>query len=233
VNLDVTPVGRQAGEPVEAPKPVGRNTTPDPFGSRPSVRRRGWLRMVLGVAALVGGIVVAVFGILEAVESSGNIEGDAVARGTVSVGAQPLTFDVPAGGTRDYTVYLIFPKGNFVNRELEEDAAVRTTTCRATRPGGDTHTFRGSRQGVAQTIGRASTVGHFASAPGQVRLHCAYVDGSRRSNRRRFDSVPYVVTPGKPTFTGGGTLLIVGGVFGAIGGGFLFGWGWKGSRRPL
>lgn len=210
-NLDVVPVGR----------PAGAST----------VRRRGWVRVVVGIALLVAGIAVAVVGILDAVGSHGQIEGDAIARGTITETAQPVTFDVPDGGKRDYTVYVIFPKGNFVNRELEEDAAVRTTECRATRPDGDTHTFRGSRQGISETIGRASTIGYFTSVPGRVRLHCAYTAGSLRSERRRFDSVPYVVTPGKPS--GGATLLIVAGVFGAIGGGFLAGWGLLGKRRPI
>jgi hypothetical protein len=69
--------------------------------------------------------------------------------------------------------------------------------------------------------------------PGRVRLHCSYTAGSLRSERRRFDTVPYVVTPGRPTVAGDGTLLIVAGVFGAIGGGFLAGWGLLGRREPL
>ena len=233
MNLDVTPVGRRPGEPPVVPPTVGRTTTPDPFGGRPSVRRRGWLRIVLGAAAVVAGIVATVMGILDAVDTYDKIEGDAVARGVVSESSRPVRFEVPEGGSRDYTVYLLFPKGNIINRELEEEAAVRDTACQVALPGGGTHSFRGNRQGVSQTIERASTVGHFSSAAGRVRVHCAYATGSRRTRIRRFDSVDYVVTPGKPTIAGGGTLLIVGGVFGAIGGGFLFGWGWRGSRRPL
>lgn len=212
-NLDVTPVGTAAG-------------------AATIVRRRPWA-MILGAVGLIAGIVLAIAGIAEAVDTHGGIEGDAVARGVVSEQSQPVTFDVADGAERDYTVYLIFDKGNYVNRELEEEAAVRTTSCDAALPDGRTHSFRGARQGVSQTIERARTVGHFSTAPGRVRLHCAYERGSIRSRYRRFDSVDFVATPGKPTVAGGGTLLIVGGVFGAIGAGFLVGWGWRGRRVPL
>ena len=212
-NLDVMPVG-------QAP------------GASTVVRRRPWA-IILGAVGLIAGIVLAIVGIAEAVDTHGAIEGDAVARGVVSEQSQPVTFEVADGAERDYTVYLTFEKGNYVNRQLEEDASVRTTSCDAALPDGRTHSFRGSRQGVSQRIERAATVGHFSTSPGRVRLHCAYERGLRRSRYRRFDTVDYVVTPGKPTVAGGGTLLIVGGVFGAIGAGFLLGWGLLGRRVPL
>ncbi len=237
-NLDVTPVGGQAGDAVGRPTGApsgGRTDRPDPFGSRPSVRRRGWVRLALGVVLLLGGVVATGAGILEAVDTYGKIEDDAVARGVIQDGraAQALEFTVPDGGKRDYTVYLIFDDGNYVNRELEEDAAVRSTVCQATRADETSASFTGSRQGASVRIERSASIGHFAAVPGSVRVGCAYGPSSRRSERRRPDRVDYVVTPGKPSVAGGGTLLIVGGVFGAIGGGFLFAWGWRGSRRPV
>jgi hypothetical protein len=206
-NLDVTPVGRAAG--------AG------------TVRRRGWVRVVAGAIALVAGVAGSAIGILDAVDTRDNIESDAVARGTL--GGPPLTFRAPAGEAQDYTVYLLFGR-NLVNRELEESAAVRDTVCRAALPNERVVTFGGRSQGVTTTIGRASSVGHFSSPSGQVEVRCAYGPGDLRSRRRRPDSVAYVVTPGTPGDAAEGVVLIVGGVFGALAGGFLLAWGWRGSR---
>jgi hypothetical protein len=236
-NFDVTPVGRAPGTTPVAPDVTRGDGGDDPFGSRQSVRRRGWVRIVLGAAGLVAGIVAAVIGILDAVDTRGKIESDAVARGVVRVSdgefGPPVSFEAPPGGPHDYSVYLIFAKGNVVNREDEEDAAVRSTGCQATLPNERQVTFSGNVQGVATTIGRASSVGSFTSPPGGVEVRCAYGQGSRRTRFRRPDSVAYVVTPGKPSAFGGGVLLIIGGVALALGGGFLIGWGWRGTRRPL
>jgi hypothetical protein len=235
MNLDVTPVGRAPGATPVGPD--GRGDAGDPFGSRPSVRRRGWVRLVLGAAGLVGGIVAAVIGILDAVDTRGKIESDAVARGVVRATdgefGPPVSFEAPPGGTKDYAVYLIFAKGNVVNREREESAAVRSTACQATLPNQQEVAFGGASQSVSTTIGRAASIGNFSSPPGGVEVRCAYAAGSRRSRFARPESVAYVVTPGKPSAFGGGVALILGGVALSLAGGFLIGWGWRGTRRPL
>lgn len=231
-NLDVTPVGQAPGSgppgPSTAAPPGG-----DPFGSRPSRRRRGWIRVVLGVVVLVGGCVAAIGGIVRAVDERDRIESGAVARGVVTAVApeeERVTFEVPDRDRRDYTVYLLFE--GVVSKEPEQELAVRDTGCTATLPSGDQTTFRGSRQNVSSSVGQASSVGHFSAAPGTVAIRCAYVSSSRRSRRQRPDSVAYVVTPGKPAALTG-TLAIVGGVFAALAGGFLSAWGWRGRRQPL
>jgi hypothetical protein len=64
-------------------------------------------------------------------------------------------------------------------------------------------------------------------------VRCAYGPGTYRSRLRRPERVDYVVTPGNAGAWEGGALLIVAGVFVAIGGGFLIGWGWRRRRPPL
>lgn len=189
---------------------------------------------MLGVALLVAGVGFAVSGILQAVDSGRRIESDAVGRGTIRDGgrADAVAFEVPAGGRRDYSVYLLFSGGTFRNEE-NDDLTVRDTGCLATMPDGARSEFRGARQGVAATIGDAASVGHFSSLPGRVVVSCAYTSGSRRSRRTRPDTVEWVVTPGTPDFLGSGVVAIVGGVTGALAGGFLFVWGWRGRRRAL
>jgi hypothetical protein len=238
-NFDVTPVGRAPGEgagsgPGRAPG--GRGDGSDPFGSLPTVRRRGWVRIVVGAIALVAGVVATIAGIVEAVEARGEIESEAVARGEIRYfGGElgpPLTFEVPPGGSRDYSVWLIFGR-NLVNREREEDAAVRDSGCQATLANERQVAFGGSTQGTRTTIGSATSLGSFSAPPGEVALRCAYGPGSLRSRGRRPDQVSFVVAPGKTSATTGGVLLILGGVFGGIAGGFLLAWGWRGSRRRI
>jgi len=231
-NADVTPVGWQPGAgagsgPASPPAGAGG----DPFGSRPTRRRRGWIRIVAGAVLLVAGIAAAVAGILSAVAERDRIETEAVARGVIRDGepGTPLTFRAREGG--EYTVYLIF--AGKVGNTTREERAVRDTACTAARPDGTQTDFRGSRQGVATTIGRASSVGHFSTPPGGVAIRCEYAQGSRRSRRLRTDAVAFVVTPGAPSFFGGGVLTIVGGVFAGLAGGFLLGWGLIGKRVPV
>lgn len=203
----------------------------DPFGSRPSVRRRGWVRIVLGAVMAVAGVVTFAVGIVQAVGAHGRIEGDAVARGVVREGAAgAVAFEVPPGERRSYTVYLLFA-GRLPNSE-DQDLTVRDTGCLATMPDGATTFFRGARQGIAVTLGDAASVGHFSSQPGRVRLSCGYVSGTRRSQRRRPDGIAFVVTPGRPTLTGDGTAAIVVGVAAAALGSLAAAWGWRGRRRP-
>ncbi|MDW5597344.1 hypothetical protein VSS74_23555 [Conexibacter stalactiti] len=232
---DVTPVGGAPGARAELPRPVaGESGFPageDPFGSRPSVQRRGWIRLVLGVVLLVGGIAGLAVGIVQAVGAHGRIEGDAVGRGIVREGGRggALAFEVPPGERRHYTVYLLF-EGLFSNDEVQE-LAVRDTGCLATMPDGVQTAFRGARQGVAATLGNAASVGHFSSQPGRVTIACAYTSGTRSSERRRPGAVAFVVTPGTPSWVGSGVLTILGGVAAGLLGGFLAVWGWRGRRR--
>ena len=203
----------------------------DPFGSLATERGPGWVRVALGALLVVAGIVLTIAGIRDAVDAAGRIEDDAVGRATVraDVARDAVQFTVPEGGRREYTVYLLFD-GVESNSEVRE-LMVRDTGCIATLPDGVETKFRGARQGVAATLGDASSVGHFSSQPGAVLVRCAYVSGTLSSERRRADVVPYVVTPGTPGEASAGVLLIVGGVFGALAGGALVWWGWSRRRR--
>jgi hypothetical protein len=235
-DFDVTPVGRAPGAGA-AGGSGARGDGSDPFGSLPSVRRRGWVRIVLGVACLVAGVVATVVGIAQTAEKGDKITADAVARGVLAAtdgaAGPPVRFAVPAGGERSYTVYLLFDPDNVVNREREEAAAVRDSRCQVRLPNERVVAFGGNAQGVSNSIGRATTVGSFSSPAGGVEVRCAYGEGTYRSRIQRPDRVPYVVTPGSPDGFGGGSGLVLAGVTVAIAGGFLAGWGWRGSRRRV
>ena len=202
-----------------------------PVGSAPGAMagppRRGWIRVALGLLLVVAGVVATAVGIAQAVTEHGKIEGDAVTGADVRDGGlgDAAAFTVPAGGRRHFSVYLLFD-GVESNSEVQE-LAVRDTGCAATMPDGVVTEFRGARQDVAATLGGAASVGHFTSLPGRVTVRCGYTSGTRSSERRRPDSVPFVVTPGKPSFLDSGVLTIVGGVGVAIAGGFLGFWGWR------
>ena len=200
----------------------------DPFGSRPSPRRFGWAGVVVGLLLVLGGIAATIAGIAGAVDSFGAIEDDAVGRATVRAGEvrDTVTFEVPPGDRRHYTVWVLFD-GLTSNSDIRE-LAVRDTGCAAVLPDGVETRFRGARQGTSVTIGDASTVGHFSSQPGRVEVRCAYITGTLRSERQRPDALPYVVSPGKPS--GADTLTILGGVFGALAGGLVFFLGWRRRR---
>ena len=225
--------GRGGAAPVPLLLAAGgpRRYAADPFGSRPTVRRRGWLRVALGAALLAGCVALAISGISGAVDSREELEEDAVGHGTVREGlGEPVPFVVPEGERREYSVYLLF--GGIESNSDVQELAVRDTGCVAHLPDGAQTRFRGARQDVSTTIGSASSVGHFSSQPGAVFVRCGYVSGAVGSESRRPGAVPYIVTPGSPGEVGAHVLAIIGGVFGAIGGGALLLWGWHGRRVP-
>lgn len=227
---DVTPVGGRPGERAgEAPGPAPPGG--DPFGSRPTRRRPGWIRVIAGALLISGGVAVGVVGVARAIESGAAIEGDAVARGEVREDREQraVAFTVPAGDRRDYTVYLLL-RGR-AGDENRRDLTVRDTACVARMPDGVETRFRGARQDASTTIGDATSVGHFSSQPGRVAVVCAYTTGTRSSRRIRPQRAEYVVTPGTPLAMGLGIAMGVGGITAAVAGGFLLAWGWR-RRRP-
>jgi hypothetical protein len=186
---DVTPVGWPSGE---------------------TRRKRGPLRILIGLALLVGGAVAVVIGISGAVTARSAIEDDAVARAPLG---QPTSFRADAG--QKYTVYVIFSDGVFSNSD-RQDAIISRTACETSSGA----SFRGAFQGSSVTLGSASTVGRFTAPGGEVSVNCA---GPTTD--------PYVVTPG-----GTGLLKsigeIIGGAFAVIGGLLLLIWGLIGRRVP-
>lgn len=231
-NADVTPVGGAAGGRAETGPSV---TTPgghDPFGARPTQRKPGWIRVVLGSLVVVGAIAMTVVGGLRAIEAGAGIEDDAVARGEVREDGEgrAVAFTVPAGERRDYSVFLLLRGRD--NDEDRQELIVRDTACVAEMPDGVETAFRGARQTSATTIGDASSVGHFSSQPGRVTVFCGYSDGTRSSRRIRPEVAAYVVTPGTPGAMSIGIVMLVGGVLLAGGGWYLARWGWR-RRRPV
>ena len=99
---DVTPVGWPSGE---------------------TRRKRGPLRILIGLALLVGGAVALVIGISGAVTARSAIEDNAVARAPLG---QPTSFRADAG--QRYTVYVIFSGGVFSNTD-RQDAIIARTAC--------------------------------------------------------------------------------------------------------
>jgi hypothetical protein len=229
-DLDVTPAGRPAGAPPEvAPNPLAPGH--DPFGARPSRRRAGWVRIVGGLLLVVGGIAASIAGLVGTLATGQDIENRAVARGEVAEGRPitPVTFTVPPGEKRAYSIYLLF--GGFVSQEPKQELTVRDTQCQIRLPGGQTTVFRGARQGAAAEIGQAASVGHFTSAPGRAGAFCHYTAGTRSSRRLRPERVAYVVTPGRPSDGFADIGLIVGGVLAATAGGIAVASGARRRRR--
>jgi hypothetical protein len=231
---DVTPVAGAAGSRAHRPG-AGTHLPPehDPFGARPSVHRRGWVRIVLGALLLIAGAAALAVGILQAVRHREAIDANAVARGTIRAGepGRPLAFRVPPGERRRYTVYLLF--GGVESNSTVQELAVRDTGCLARMPDGVLTRFRGARQTLSETIGDAASVGTFSSQPGPVAIVCRYTSGTRGSQRRRPGAVPYLVTAGGQSLASGGMLAIGGGVLAGTAGGLLVGWGLRGRRTPV
>lgn len=166
-------------------------------------------------------------GIVQAVQRGRSLTGDAVARSEVEgPGPVELAFTAPEGG--DYSIYLVLEDG----AALDEDDVRRLVAhveCTVQRVGGEPVTLDGSRQGVSETIGVASSIGWFSTGAGPVARCTHAVDGVTDLLTSR---VALVATPGRVSIAGGGVLVIVGGVAAAVVGAVLGAWGWRGSRRP-
>jgi hypothetical protein len=176
-----------------------------PVGT-PMRRKRGPLRILIGLAMLAAGALGVIVGISGAVNARDRIEEDAVARAPLG---QPTSFE--AAGSQRYPVYVIFG-GAFNN----SDRVVPRVGCQTSSGA----RFSGARQGTSVTLGSASSVGRFEAPAGTVDIVCG---GPTTDD--------YVVTPG-----GTGILrsifLIIGGAFVLLGGIALIIWGLIGRRVP-
>ncbi len=182
---------------------------PDVTFAGPRTRRkRGWVRVAIGVLLIVAGSAALVAGIVAAVGARDRIESDAVARGAPG---EPLTFRAAAPG--DYTVFLI---GSFGDSTAVERAVGRTACLAAFDVGA--RQFSGSRQGFSITLGSASSIGHFDAPAGNVSVRC---DGP--------GSGEIVVSPGRPGIGIAIAGIIGGAVLGLSGLGLLI-WGLIGRR---
>jgi hypothetical protein len=170
----------------------------------PMRRKRGWIRVLVGLALIAAGIVAVVTSVVDIVGERDRIESEAVARGLLG---EPLTF--AAAEQSDYTVYLLSGAG-FVTQ----------TNCVVSLAGGGQTTFSGSNQGVNYEIGSATSVGRFDAGAGDTEIRC-----------EPQAPVEYVVTPGEPAIVRA-VLLIVGGAFVILAGIGLLIWGLIGKRVP-
>jgi hypothetical protein len=174
--------------------------------STPMRRKRGWLRVLIGLAMVLAGALGVAIGIAGAVNARSAIEDDAVARAPLG---QPTSFKADSG-TR-YTVYVI-AKGAFD----DSDRLVARSNCQTSSGA----RFSGARQGTSVTLGSAASVGRFDGRAGTIDIVCA---GPTTDD--------YVVTPG-----GTGILRsifsIIGGALVALGGIALVIWGLIGRRVP-
>lgn len=213
-NPDVTPVGvvRDA-----AGRPVSRH-------------RRGWVRVALGAALLAGGIAAAASGILTSIEFRSNALDDAVGQGRLEgVGpTDPVSFIVDDATGEDFTIFLDTPgTGNSTHLERE----VRSTECTVARSDGTEQEVLGRAQGAASDVGGLRSVGGFSATPGETTVTCGWRPPVRRLDRGRADSRTFLVSPGAPSLAADGVVVILAGVFTAIGGGALLAWGLHGRRE--
>lgn len=200
-------------------------TLPPDAGARGSI---GWVRVALGAVIVLAGLVAVVLGIVRVVQDNARIDGDAVGRGQVgrTAATGPATFTVPAGGRRDYTVYLRL--GDLDLDTDDQDAVAGDTSCVALLPGGGRTAFDGARQGVSVTLGSSVSVGRFSSGPGRVAVRCGFGGVTSAVGA---DAVPFVVTPGEPSGTVGGIVAIIAGAIVLSGGSVLLAWGILAGRR--
>lgn len=213
-NPDVTPVG------------VARDATGQPV----SRHRRGWGRVLLGGLLLVGGIAVAIGGIVASIEYRSNALDDAVGQGRLEgVGpTAPVSFVVDASTGEDFAIYLDTPgTGNDTHLERE----VQSTECVVRRSDGTEKEILGRIQGVASDINGLRSVGGFSATPGETTVTCGWRAPSRRLDRGRADSRAFLVSPGAPSLAADGVAAILAGVFTALGGGALLVWGLHGRRE--
>ena len=213
-NPDVTPVG----------------VVHDRTGRPVSRHRKGWVRIVVGAVLLVGGVAVAIGGILESIEYRSNAFEEAVGEGRLEgVGpTDPVTFVVDDTTGSDFTIFLDTPDtGNSTSLERE----VQSTECDVVRSDGTEEEVLGRIQGVASDIGGLRSVGGFSATPGETTVTCGWRAPSPRLDRGRADSRTFLVSPGAPSLAAGGVLSVVAGVAGALGGGALLAWGLHGRRE--
>jgi hypothetical protein len=231
-NPEVTPVG----QPAPPPPPTGAPYVPppapppappaDPFGSRPSGRRLGRVRLVLGILVTLAGAVAVTIGIVQAVAAGQDISGSTLGAGAVGEGvSEPVVFDAPAAG--DYTIYARFD-GLLEEEDTRRERTIGDISCEAALPDGQTARFRGARQGNAVSIGEHSTIGWFSTAPGEVTVTCTY-DGLGRTRLTRADEVELVAVEGKPSVTE--FLVLAGGITGLVLGIMLAVWGATARHR--
>jgi hypothetical protein len=169
----------------------------------PTRRKRGWIRVFIGLVLIAAGIISIVLGIVRIVGEVDKIQDDAVARGFLG---EPVTFT--AAQPDDYTIYVL------------SGPDVSGIACRVAPAGGQTTTLSGAGQDVEYTVGSASSIGRFETGPGEVEVRC-----------EPGGPFEYIVTPGTPSIVRD-ILALLGGAFAIFIGIPLLIWGLIGRKVP-
>lgn len=208
-------------------QPAGVARAPD---GAPLIRHaRGWVRIAVGVVALLAGIGLALVGILESVDHRAEALDHAVARGLLEgVGpTDPVAFVAGEGHGHEFTIYLDTPGGG---NDVQLEREVQSTTCEVERADGSHATVLGRLQGVASDIGGLRSVGGFSAPTGPTTVTCGWRDPGRQ-DRGRAESRTFVVSPGSPSTAARGVLWTLAGVAVALAGGAVLAWGIHGRHR--
>ena len=150
-------------------------------------RKRGPIRILVGLLMIVAGCVAVGVGIVAVIGERNRIDDEAVARGALP---QELNFTAES---REYRVFII--GGN-------AESQAGQTACQ-TSSGAD---FNGSQQGVSVTLGNASSVGTFDSPGGALTIACDGPEGAS-----------FVVTPTGDGLLRSILMIVFGALVGAAG----------------
>ena len=180
-----------------------------------AIRKRGWVRMVIGTMLTGAGLAATIVGFLEV--STTQAEGIRNNVGVATVPGGTVTFESNGG---PYTIFLLTPR-IFTNDE-EVERQVGSTQCEVLHPDGDDSTIKGAFQGASVTTDAGATVGWFTARPGTTTVTCDYV----RSERTPRD---FAVGPGKPEAFGPHQQQLWGGILALTVGIPLMIWGWRGK----
>ena len=169
-------------------QPVGtvRNADGTPVVSR----RRGpgsWALLVGALTIDMIGIALVIAGVVLLTSTHSATMANPAAAGTIG-SDNPVVVDVPPGGPRNYTIWLI--QDGIENSEVLEDQ-VASTTCVVRTAAGEEE-LSGAFQSTSVAIGDEHSIGWFAAPPGETRVRCGWTRAARTDDRA------FVITEGTP-----------------------------------
>ncbi len=169
-------------------QPVGTVRNAD--GTPVVTRRRGpgtWALLVGALTIDLIGIALVVAGIVITTSTHSATMANPAATGRIG-SDNPVVVDVPPGGPRNYTIWLI--QDGIENSEVVEDQ-VASTTCVVRTDAGEEE-LSGARQSTSVAIGDEHSIGWFAAPPGEARVRCGWTRAARSEGRA------FVITEGTP-----------------------------------
>ncbi len=161
--------------------------------------RRGprpvWLAIF--IVAVLAGVGLITYGIVDLVRANNAVVDHAVARGPTN--GELTTVQFVATKAQRYTVYVIIHSSDSNLRE----SVISDTACSIRFADGTTASITGSRQSTASTVGSVSSIGSFDAPEGKVAIRC---------DQGILGGVDFIVSPGSVDIFGG-----IGLVFGGVG----------------